>query len=216
MNDDEFFELLKFVNEEVSIYDLFDRSSATIRYDTRIERCQISCPFHGADRHASARVYPDSNSMYCFFCNETWDAVKFWAQINDMWTKNDKLDLVRSAKSLIREFGLRFEQKNYTDKIKNNLQSLNTKISGYNSLPLKSRQRLHVHYLSKVSRLTKSIERNSRAEAWPQIESVWNDLADIRLEDDRWKQSLDDWYNKALTKVGIHAKKSNPLSTHDD
>jgi DNA primase len=37
---------------------------------------QIHCPFHGYDAHASARIY-DTNSMYCWVCNKTWDVVEF-------------------------------------------------------------------------------------------------------------------------------------------
>lgn len=38
---------------------------------------QIRCPFHagGKEMNASARVYPATQSVYCFTCGQSWDAV---------------------------------------------------------------------------------------------------------------------------------------------
>jgi len=38
---------------------------------------QISCPFHGDDKSPSARFYPDTDSIHCFTCKETWDVISF-------------------------------------------------------------------------------------------------------------------------------------------
>lgn len=38
---------------------------------------QISCPFHGQDSSPSARFYPDTDSIHCFTCKETWDVISF-------------------------------------------------------------------------------------------------------------------------------------------
>ena len=37
---------------------------------------QVNCPFHGNDSHASARIY-ETNSMYCWVCNKSWDVIGF-------------------------------------------------------------------------------------------------------------------------------------------
>jgi DNA primase len=38
---------------------------------------QIHCPFHGADINRSARVYPETDSVYCFTCDKSWDVINF-------------------------------------------------------------------------------------------------------------------------------------------
>ena len=37
---------------------------------------QVRCPFHGYDKHASAKIYA-SNTMYCFVCQKSWDVLGF-------------------------------------------------------------------------------------------------------------------------------------------
>lgn len=36
---------------------------------------QVSCPFHGQDIKPSARLYHDTNKMYCYVCNKVWDII---------------------------------------------------------------------------------------------------------------------------------------------
>ena len=36
---------------------------------------QISCPFHGADTHPSARVYAQTNTLFCWTCHKLWDVI---------------------------------------------------------------------------------------------------------------------------------------------
>ena len=59
------------IKEVVSIYDLFDLTDPAVEYETKEVPTQISCPFHGDDARKSARVYPDTNSMRCFFCSKS-------------------------------------------------------------------------------------------------------------------------------------------------
>jgi len=37
----------------------------------------VSCPFHagGTERDPSCRVYPDTDSIYCFTCAKSWDTI---------------------------------------------------------------------------------------------------------------------------------------------
>jgi len=37
---------------------------------------QVHCPFHGNDKHASARIY-ETNTMYCWVCSQMWDVISF-------------------------------------------------------------------------------------------------------------------------------------------
>lgn len=59
---------------------------------------QFSCDLHGSgqDRKPSARVYPSTNSWYCFGCGQTRDAIQtcrakegkdFWAAIQALETR---------------------------------------------------------------------------------------------------------------------------------
>lgn len=38
---------------------------------------QIHCPFHHPDTNRSARFYPETDSVYCFVCGQTWNVVDF-------------------------------------------------------------------------------------------------------------------------------------------
>jgi DNA primase len=38
---------------------------------------QIHCPFHGADINKSARVYPETDTVYCFTCDKKWNVISF-------------------------------------------------------------------------------------------------------------------------------------------
>ena len=38
---------------------------------------QIHCPFHYPDTNRSCRVYPETDSLYCFVCDKTWDVIEF-------------------------------------------------------------------------------------------------------------------------------------------
>lgn len=36
---------------------------------------QVQCPVHEGDRNPSARMYTETNSIYCFRCQKSWDVV---------------------------------------------------------------------------------------------------------------------------------------------
>jgi len=50
-----------------------------VNVDSQEISFQINCPFHGSDKNPSARVYPETNSMYCFTCKCTYDPVGVYA-----------------------------------------------------------------------------------------------------------------------------------------
>jgi hypothetical protein len=68
--------LKEFIQEEVKLLELLEETGRIDIIRQEVEQ-QISCPFHGPDSKPSARYYPDSNSMYCFTCKESWDTVSF-------------------------------------------------------------------------------------------------------------------------------------------
>ncbi len=61
-------ERIQAANEMVSIYDLIEDVSS------QAEPKQIHCPIHD-DSRKSARVFPDSNSVYCWTCSRAYDPV---------------------------------------------------------------------------------------------------------------------------------------------
>jgi len=64
------------VREKVKLVDLMvsDKIPGIRPSDTEQ---QISCPFHGQDSSPSMRVYPHTNSCYCWTCKESWDPVSY-------------------------------------------------------------------------------------------------------------------------------------------
>lgn len=49
-------------------------------------RRNIRCPLH-SDKTASFRVYPDTQSFYCFWCHKGWNAVNFVSEIENISLK---------------------------------------------------------------------------------------------------------------------------------
>lgn len=55
--------------ETISMQDIIDK------YGIKNNGKMFHCPFHGEDRHASAKIY--RNSFYCFTCNTGGDTIRF-------------------------------------------------------------------------------------------------------------------------------------------
>jgi hypothetical protein len=83
---------VKRINETVSIVQILSTLGFDVREDAGDREQQFRCDLHGSghDDTPSARVYPDSNSWYCFGCGVTRDAIEtlqvkqgvaFWAAI---------------------------------------------------------------------------------------------------------------------------------------
>lgn len=68
------------IKNDLSIFDLLDKLK--IDYPYR-ETCQMSCPCH-EDRHASARVYADTNKIWCFVCGKVWDVIELTVDCTSM------------------------------------------------------------------------------------------------------------------------------------
>ena len=62
------------INSGVRLRSLIDYFNIDCQSEGEIT--QVHCPFHGYDAHASARIY-ESNSMYCWVCNNNWDVIAF-------------------------------------------------------------------------------------------------------------------------------------------
>lgn len=61
------------------------------RYGIKVSRGMCSCPFHGADKHPSMKVY--ETSCHCFACSETWDLFSFVMQMDGLSFKEAFLSL---------------------------------------------------------------------------------------------------------------------------
>lgn len=65
-------------SKEVPILSILDRYNITGKRTGN--GVQISCPFHGSDKHPSAHVYESSNKFWCFTCHSLLSVVEFVAQ----------------------------------------------------------------------------------------------------------------------------------------
>jgi hypothetical protein len=65
-------EKLQSVKASVSMVDLLKLHGISV---SSVADTQISCPFHGADIHPSARVFPATNTIFCWTCHQMWDVV---------------------------------------------------------------------------------------------------------------------------------------------
>jgi DNA primase len=59
-------------------YDIFDSLAIIgVSVPNRGSSTQIKCPFHGGGQESSpsCRVYPHTQTMHCFRCDKSWDAI---------------------------------------------------------------------------------------------------------------------------------------------
>lgn len=71
------------IRAKVRLVDLMLSDSIDGLRDSDVEQ-QISCPFHGRDASPSMRVYPHTNSCYCFKCKESWDPISYTMRKKNM------------------------------------------------------------------------------------------------------------------------------------
>ena len=71
------------LRKSVTAHDVLRMNGVTLSHSGDREE-QFPCPFHGVDRHPSARVYPESvtgpSHVWCFVCRKNWDAIGLWKQ----------------------------------------------------------------------------------------------------------------------------------------
>jgi len=61
-----FSELIEIGNASVPFRRLYDMFNLTYNHADGTTQCK--CPFHGEDKHPSARIYEDTNSWFCWTC----------------------------------------------------------------------------------------------------------------------------------------------------
>lgn len=85
---------IELVKDSITMRDLCDR------YGFKINRAGfISCPFHGADKHPSLKVYPGRRGFHCFTCGEGGDVITFTMNL-------DGLEFEPAVRSLAASFGI--------------------------------------------------------------------------------------------------------------
>jgi hypothetical protein len=92
------------IRKGVSAHDILRRNGIKLRYSVDREE-QFACPFHGVDRHPSARVYPETvkgpSHVWCFTCHENWDVFKLWSKFSGNESK-----FTRVLAEIERAFGI--------------------------------------------------------------------------------------------------------------
>lgn len=63
----------------------------------------LHCPFHSGDRDASLKIYPSTDSWYCFGCGEGGDVIDFVA-------KMERCSFAEALKRLNKDFSLGLEE----------------------------------------------------------------------------------------------------------
>ena len=75
------------IHRHVSAFDVLRGNGIDIQQNSDETEEQISCPFHGADKKPSARLYPDENDsvshVWCFVCQQPgWDSIGLYRMFN--------------------------------------------------------------------------------------------------------------------------------------
>jgi DNA primase len=68
------------IKECVTIFQVMDKLG--LPYDFKGTH-QISCPFHD-DAHKSARVYEDTNKIWCWTCGKAWDVIELVVEMTNL------------------------------------------------------------------------------------------------------------------------------------
>ncbi|MCW4026127.1 MAG: CHC2 zinc finger domain-containing protein, partial [Candidatus Bathyarchaeota archaeon] len=181
-------------------------SNPQVTYETRQIPCQISCPFHGPDSAPSARVFPASNSMYCWACNKSWDVIDYWTEINEWWrldelTGEDILDRGKAIKDLAYRYNLQYKKPDWKKSLDAALYNLDKKRKGYEALTLEEREELRDFYGWRMMNKLSSVPSEDRERLWDDVDSAWVELDFLDLSSDDWKKLLKNWYFRSTSLI---------------
>lgn len=184
--------MIEIIKKEVSIYDLFDRSSPPVKYETDKKQCQISCPFHGYDTSPSARVYPESNSMYCWTCAKSWDVIDYWAESNQ-WEKDGRLDRGRAIKDLSNIYGLKNKRHPWQSDLYSSLKNLEKKAGGYQSYTSEEKNKAISAFSWAAAKGLSSISNEKRVDICESVLSMWDEFDAIDTSSSSWRADYKAW-----------------------
>jgi hypothetical protein len=88
------------VKASVKLVDVLKRHGVSVPADTE---SQISCPFHGVDSHPSARVYANTNTLFCFTCHHVYDVISVEMAFLDCDLKTAVESLISAHNVIVEE-----------------------------------------------------------------------------------------------------------------
>lgn len=191
--------LFELINQEVSIYDLFDLADPPVKYLTKDKPCQISCPFHGKDTHPSARVYPDTNSFRCFYCSKSWGAVTFWAESCGYFKADNSLDISRSLNDLSARYNISDTSFDWQKKF----YAIKKQHEEEKEEPLENKKSLVDYYSWQISNKIYKLKNSDRVHLKQSVFLIWSMLEKIDLNAPSWEADLKSWYEDAKIKVNV-------------
>ena len=136
--------LFELVREHVTIFDMMERFSPESYRAVRSEAVghKIPCPFaetrhpKGSDPHPSAKFFPETQSVYCWSCQGSWDVISYYAEARDMFKRDDqgrkivdtrggyKLDYGKAAYELGREYQLDYKVPDWYGRLRKTISVL--------------------------------------------------------------------------------------------
>lgn len=187
--------MIDLIKNEVSIYDLFDRSSPPVRYETDKQQCQISCPFHGYDNSPSARVYPESNSLYCWACAKSWDVIDYWAEANQ-WEKDGHLDRGRAIRDLIAIYGLKNKRHPWKSDLFSSLNNLDKKAGGYGAYTQEEKNKAIAAFSWAAAKDLSVLDKDRREIMCDDFLKMWDEFDSIDCGSSDWRSQYKGWLGR--------------------
>lgn len=195
---DNVFDMIK---AEVPIHDLLD--IAGVSYPTREKNVKVSCPFHGEDNRKSGFIFVDTNVFRCFTCNQNWDVIAFWAQANEWWKVNakgeDVLDMGKATASLKEKYKIEYTRPSWEQKFAELKRDV--PVSGFPAYPQHERVKMAQLYLWGISKSLARMGKPVRAQYWPRVSALLDQLDEVDLESPKWKSDLNSWQEDAILVV---------------
>lgn len=142
----------------------------------------LHCPFHSGDRDASLKIYPDTDSWYCFGCGEGGDVIDFVARM-------ERCGFADALKRLNADFCLGLEEKQSLRNVRQRKQERVREVlrqkEQRDTLLDKIAYRRALWLSCKTANITTHERAQLAAQALAKIDRLDNEIAEVGGED-RW------------------------------
>lgn len=142
----------------------------------------LHCPFHSGDRDASLKIYPSTDSWYCFGCGEGGDVIDFVA-------KMERCSFAEALKRLNTDFSLGLEEKKSLRNVRQRKQERVREVLGQkeqrDTLLDKIAYRRALWLSCKTANITTHERAQLAAQVLAKIDQLDNEIAEMGC-DDRW------------------------------